>query len=501
MMSADTGFDPRSGAATASVDHTSPDELERAVRSAMAAVELTAATAPATRRAWLAAGAAALESHQTELVALADGETALGATRLEGEVVRTANQMRFYADVAAEGSYLGAVLDDASGPIAAIGRVNLPLGPVAVFGASNFPFAFSVFGNDTASAIAAGCSVVIKAHPAHPVTSQRTFEVVHAAMVAAGAPAGIASLVFGYETGIALVQHPDIAAVAFTGSQAGGLSLWRLANERDVVIPVYAEMGTINPAVVTPAAAADIDSIARGFVGSFTLGSGQFCTKPGLLLAPRGADAAGAVAAALRDAAPDPVMLTRGIADAASAGVTQLQESGATLLVESAASAEGWASPAVVLSAPIDLLHRGSRVLEECFGPVAVVVEYEQIDEAVQAIDSLQGALAASVMAAADGDPDAALLIRRLERKVGRVIVNDWPTGVAFTWAQQHGGPWPATSTPSSTSVGAAALDRFVRPVAYQGLGDALLPEALRADNPWRIPRRVSGVLGPDESA
>jgi NADP-dependent aldehyde dehydrogenase len=493
-MSVDVSFDPRTGAIAASVAHTATEDVERAVSRAAAAARVVGQAAPAERRAWLAAGADALEASSDELARVANWETALGLTRLTGEIARTAGQMRFYADVAVEGSYLGAVVDDATPTSPFIARTNVPLGPVAVFGASNFPFAFSVFGNDTASAIAAGCPVVVKAHPAHPLTSQRTFEIVHAAMVEAGAPGDVAALVFGFDAGGALVQHPQITAVAFTGSQAGGLSLWRLANERDVVIPVFAEMGTVNPVVVTPSAGADIATIAHGFVQSFTLGGGQFCTKPGLLLAPRGADAPGAVAEALEDLDPRPVMLTRGIALSATDGVGELEQAGATVVGRTSSSDAGWASPAVLLSAPLSAVHRGSRVLEECFGPVAVVVEYDRLDDALTAVDALQGALAASIMTV-DDDPDAASVLAHVEPKVGRVIVNDWPTGVAFTWAQEHGGPWPATSSPGSTSVGAAALGRFVRPVAYQGLPDSLLPAPLQAANPWGIPRRVSGVL------
>jgi len=493
-MSGDLSFDPRSGAAAASVAHTSADELEELVTLAVAAASDVRDVPPIVRRSWLDAGAAAMEENAQELVRIADWETALGSSRLNGEVARAAGQMRFYAEVAVDGAYLGAVIDQATPTTPFIGRLNVPLGPVAVFGASNFPFAFSVFGNDTASAIAAGCPVVIKAHPAHPLTSQRTFEVVHAAMVAAGAPVGIASLVFGYGSGVSLVKHPDVAAVAFTGSQTGGMSLWKLANERDVVIPVYAEMGTVNPVVVTPAAASDIATIAQGFVQSFTLGSGQFCTKPGLMLVPRGCNATKLVAEALEDAYPQPVMLTEGIANAVATGVGELQDAGATIVAETSSTGAGWSTAAVLLAASVDVLQRGNRVLEECFGPVAVIVEYDRLDDAVAAIGSLQGALAGSIMIAED-DPDARTILAHLEPKVGRIIVNDWPTGVAFTWAQEHGGPWPATSNPKTTSVGAAALDRFVRPVAYQGVPEALLPEPLLAGNPWSIPRRVSGAL------
>ena len=495
-MSADTSFDPRTGTAAASVPHSTTDQLDAAVARSVTAGEQAARSSPANRRTWLYAVADALEANREELADLADGETALGLTRLGGEVSRTAQQIRFYADVAAEGSYLGAVRDEGTPFIA---RVKMPVGPVAVFGASNFPFAFSVVGNDTASAIAAGCSVVVKAHPAHPMVSQRVLEVVQEALTLAGAPTGLIEMVYGFEAGRALVRHPSIAAVAFTGSQAGGMSLWQAANQRKNVIPVFAEMGTVNPVVVTPSAAGDMASIAKGFVGSFTLGGGQFCTKPGLLFAPRGIDATRVIAAALEDAYPQPIMLTKGISDAVMTGLAELQEAGATIVSQTSEPGTGWSAPATVLAAPLSLLREGNRVLEECFGAVAVVVEYDDIIDVLHAVDHLQGALAASIMIGED-DPDAAAVLDRLHRKVGRVIVNDWPTGVAFTWAQHHGGPWPATSNAASTSVGAASLDRFLRPVAFQGLPDSLLPPAVQEDNPWRIPRRIDGALVQPES-
>jgi NADP-dependent aldehyde dehydrogenase len=288
------------------------------------------------------------------------------------------------------------------------------------------------------------------------------------------------------------VRHPDVAAVAFTGSQRGGMALWRLAGERDVVVPVYAEMGTVNPVVVTPAAADRLDDIATGFVESFTLGAGQFCTKPGLLLGPAGT--VDAVAAALRAAAPAPVLLTADIAASAAAGVRRLQDAGATLVARTGGDGPGWTAPAAVLQAPLPALAPGSALLQECFGPVALVAEYDDVCSALRAVDGLQGALAGGVFVG-EPDPDAARVLARLQRKVGRVIVDGWPTGVVVAWAQHHGGPWPATSNAQATSVGAAALARFVRPVAYQGLPDALLPPPLAPDNPWRLPRRVDGVL------
>ncbi|HWU31626.1 MAG TPA: aldehyde dehydrogenase family protein [Marmoricola sp.] len=485
-------YSPRSGLSQGEVADSTAAEVRVALEAAASVAPLVADAAPATRRQWAYAIADALEANLDELAQLAESETALGMPRLTGEVQRAAGQLRFYADVAVEGSYLGAVIDRSTEP--PLARVNVPLGPVAVFGASNFPFAFGVLGNDTASALAAGCPVIAKGHPAHPLLSVRLAEISLEALADAGAPPGVLGLVMGREVGVDLVRAPEIAAVGFTGSQAGGLALWRIANERDVVIPVFAEMGTVNPMVVTRDAASRMSEIAKGFVGSFTLGSGQFCTKPGLLLAPSGLDAAAQVAKALRAAAPTPVMLTEAIADSVRRGLDELVAAGGRV-VDVVEPEGGWAAPAAVIEVDAAQLCKGSRLLEECFGAVALVAEYADAEELDEVLDNLQGALAAGVLTDGESDAQAATLITRLSGKVGRVLVDGWPTGVAFTWAQQHGGPWPATSAPAVTSVGAAALGRFVRPIAFQNVPDHWLPEAVQDRNPWSIPRRVDGVL------
>lgn len=488
-----TTHDPRTGEAGAAVAETDGATLTEVLeRSARAAAQV-AAVSPAQRREWITAIADDLLAHRDELAELAEAETALGMPRLTGEVERAAGQLRFYADVAAEGSYLGVTLDGA----ASLARVNHPLGPVAVFGASNFPFAFGVLGNDTAAALSAGCPVVAKAHPAHPLLSNRLGEITREALARAGAPEGTFELVVGFEAGTALVQAPQITAVAFTGSQQAGTALWRLANERESVIPVFAEMGTVNPVVVTPAGAEDAKGVAEGFIASCTLGQGQFCTKPGLLLAPAGAGMPDAVASALTAAGPTPIMLTRGIAEAVPTGIEQMTQAGATVLAEVPAPSSGWAAPAAVLTAPVSALTPGSRLLEECFGPVALVCEYADEDELRDVLSVLQPSLAATVVSGGDDDALAPQITQLLATRVGRVTHGDWPTGVAVSWAQQHGGPWPATSAPATTSVGAAAIDRFVRPVAYQSLPDSWLPPAAQQANPWSLPRRVDGQLVP----
>lgn len=491
-------YRPRDGAVMGRLDDTTPAELDAVVAGASAASASLAATAPAQRRAWLHAIADAVDADADDLARLADDETALGLPRLTGEAARMSAQLRFYADVAAEGSYLGVAIDS-TGHGAGLVRIHRPLGPVAVFGASNFPFAFGSLGNDTASALAAGCPVVVKAHPAHPRLAERLASLAVGALAEAGAPDGMLQSVRGLSTGVALVEADAVEAVAFTGSQAGGTALWQTANARPRPIPVFAEMGTVNPVVMTNAAAARVADIAPGFTASFTQGAGQFCTKPGLLFAPSGHAVAAAVGTALSAAALAPTMLTGATARGVRAGVAALEASGATVVAQTGGEGAGWSAPAVLLQAPLAAVVQGSALLDECFGAVAVVVEYSDHVELDRALDALQPSLAASVFSGGPDDPEAAALIARLSARAGRVTHDEWPTGVAWTWAQHHGGPWPATSAPAHTSVGAAALARFVVPVAFQGVAEGWLPagvrEAVASDNPWGIPRRIDGVV------
>lgn len=501
--SVDIGHDPRTGAAHEPVPHSPPAEVAAALSTAAATAPAVAATSPATRAAWLGALADAMEAHADELVDIADSETALGSPRLPGELAKAAAQARFYGSVADEGSVFGATIDhEAGSPAVDLRRVRVPLGPVAVFGASNFPFGFGVAGHDTCSALAAGCPVVVKAHPAHPRLSVRLGEIVTAALAQAGAPEGTFGLVVGFDAGLALVDAPEITAVGFTGSQAGGMALVERAAHRGLSenavarpIPVYAEMGTVNPAVVTTAGARErAEDIARGFVDSFTLGAGQFCTKPGLLLVPAGSALPEVVA---REAAtrPSAWSLTGDIAQAYAAGLTRLYEAGARVVSrsEDADTASGFTAPVTTLVADAADLQPGSPLLEECFGPTALVIEYADAAERDALIARLQPSLAAAVATAGPDDPETPQIVALLTGQVGRVVVDGWPTGVAGTWAQHHGGPWPATSRPEATSVGAGALDRWLRPVAFQDVPDSALPQALRDTNPWGLPRRVDG--------
>lgn len=504
---ADPSFDPRTGEQRGAVPHTSPERVADLLQRASAAAELIAETSPATRLGWLTAVADSLVANEAELVRIAGEETGLSDDRLRGELAKCAASTRFYGTVAAEGSYLGAGTEGIGGD-ATLSRWNVPVGPVAVFGASNFPFGFGVIGHDAASALAAGCPVIVKSHPAHPRLSVRLAELVTAALAAAGAPEGSYALVVGFDAGLQLVDAPEVTAVAFTGSQAGGMALVNRAAARGV--PVFAEMGTVNPVFVTPDAAANIREIAAGFVGSFTLGAGQFCTKPGLLFAPAGSGIFDAVLAELARVEPVP-LLTAGIAtgyresvDRLAAAAVGADTSGAASDPVSGAGAgdaaaarplDGYAVAPRAIRVRLDDLHPGSRLLEECFGPVALVCEYERAGDALDALLRLQPSLVASVFTNGPDDPESAGAVRRLLGRVGRVALNAWPTGVATSWSMQHGGPWPATSRSEATSVGAGALGRFVRPVAVQNAEPAHLPPALHPDNPWRIPRRINGKL------
>lgn len=494
----DIGHDPRTGAEHPGVPHTSTEQVARLVADAAAAAPLVASSVPALRGTWLESIAAALEAHTDTLVALADSETALGQERLSGELAKAAGSLRFYGAVAADGAFLAATIDSTGTPPSPdLRRMRLPVGPVAVFGASNFPFGFGVLGHDTASAIAAGCPVVVKAHPAHPRLSTRLGEIASAALAESGAPAGTFAVVVGFEAGLALVDANPIEAVAFTGSQTGGMALIQRASQRDNPIPVFAEMGTVNPVVVTPAAAdTRIGEIAAGFAQSFTMGTGQFCTKPGLLLTPAGSDAARHVGAALGELPPG-WLLTGAIASAYRHGHASLAAAGAAVAGAGKSPSAGFTAVPTVFTAQANDLTEGSPLLEECFGPAALVIEYGDLDELREVLGRLQPSLAATIASAGSDDADLPWLVALLASRAGRVVVDGWPTGVANTWAQQHGGPWPATSRPEATSVGAAALDRFTRPVAFQGVADSVLPPALRSANPWGVPQRVNGRQRP----
>ena len=455
----------------------------------------------AWRAEMLHAMADELDADSQNLVALALDETALPLARLQGELRRTSFQLRFFAGVVDDGAFLEASIDHATdspmGPLPDLRRMRGPLGAVAVFGSSNFPFAFSVPGGDTASALAAGCAVVIKAHPAHPATSAASFAALQRGARRCAAPDDVLGLVFGLDAGIALVEAPGISAVGFTGSVHAGRALWERANARKVPIPFYGELGAANPLVVTTSAAKErAEEIGTTFAGSMTLGAGQFCTKPGLLFVPSGASGdalVGFIIEALHQLG-EFTMLSAGIATNFREGVTSIASvEGARALVRpdlggaAQTSAQLFEVDATYFATP-----EARALHEECFGPLAVVVRYATVDELREALRASAPALTFSVFASSD-DPDAAALVDFGAERAGRVIVNGFPTGVGVSWSMQHGGPWPSTTSSTTTSVGASAISRWLRPVAYQSVPNDLLPLALQEDNPLAIPRRIDG--------
>ncbi len=499
-----TSFDPRTGAGVEDVcPESTASDVDQAVRRAERAAPGLEELGGRGRALLLDALADALEAERAGLVALADRETALGLPRLNGELTRTTYQLRFLGATLLNGGYRDAVIDHARdspmGPLPDLRRMLVPLGPVAVFAASNFPFAFSVPGGDVASALAAGCPVVVKAHPSHPATSEAVYTVLTEAAARTGAPVGVLERVHGVEAGGHLVTHPGIKAVAFTGSARGGRALFDLATSRPDPIPFFGELGSLNPLVVTPAAAAERGrQVGEGWVASFTLGTGQFCTKPGLALVPTGP-----AGDALRDSAVGRVrslgaswMLNAAIRDACASGARRLEQVPGAIVhtAGGAADGEGFAAlPKLVEVGAADLVTHASPLLEECFGPVSVLARYGSEDDLLETLRHVEGSLTVSLHIA---DGETALprrLLRIAAEKAGRVVVNAFPTGVAVNWAMQHGGPWPAATSSQHTSVGAASLQRFLRPVAYQDVPDALLPAELREGNPLTVRRCVDG--------
>ncbi|SDP37373.1 NADP-dependent aldehyde dehydrogenase [Nakamurella panacisegetis] len=475
---------------------TSAPDVDRAI--AAAAASAWARTSASDRIHALNAVADALTANTDELVEIAVTETHLGDARLRGEIQRTAFQLRLFGAVLAEGSYLDARIDhaDPGWPMGAprpdLRRMLQPLGPVLVFAASNFPFAFSVAGGDTASALAAGCPVIVKAHPGHPALSVRTAEVVVGALADVGAPVDAFALIIGDEAGRQALTDPRVKAAAFTGSIRGGRTLFDLANGRREPIPFYGELGSVNPVFVTQSAAAIRPAdIAAGLVTSFTLGAGQFCTKPGVVFLP----GHGALLDALghADLPPAATLLNPRIESHYREVLEQLSTHEQVEILTSGA-VDTAPAPTVLRTTVDALLSDPETLLTECFGPTVLLVTYRTDADMLAAAEILDGQLTATV----HGEPDDAVvpdLMAVLTTKAGRLLWNQWPTGVSVTHAQQHGGPYPATTAPTTTSVGTAAINRFLRPVAYQGFPVELLPTALDDANTLGIPRRIDGQL------
>jgi NADP-dependent aldehyde dehydrogenase len=476
-----------------------PTTVEEVAALGSAAVGALPALADLDLRARLLdAMAAAVDAHRDALVATAMRETGLAQPRLNGEAGRSAFQFSLFATAVREGSFLEATIDHAGdtplGPAPDIRRMLVPLGPVAVFGSSNFPFAFSVLGGDVASAIAAGCPVVIKAHGSHLLTSALSFSVLLEAAKAVGAPDGTFGIVFGQAAGVALVKDPSIAAVGFTGSLGAANALRAAIDERSEPIPFYGELSSINPLVISAgAAAARGQAIAEGLFGSFTGSAGQLCTKPGIAFIPDGRDGQVIVdaLAALTADAPAQVLLNDRISSSFADITTRLEAAGGTLLARATATGDGFSvAPAILQTTAAEL---DEDLAEECFGPMLVIARYGEGADVQAALGRIPKSLTTTIHV----EDDERAFVEELEpvmRKVsGRVVFNGYPTGVRVTWGQQHGGPWPATNS-IHTSVGVTAMRRFLRPVAWQDAPQWTLPEVLR-DGFEGIPRRVDGSL------
>ena len=501
-------FDPSLGETLEpAYNYGDSSNVEAACAAAAAAFPIYRATDSEQRAQFLETIAANIEAVKDAIIARATAESGLPTPRITGEVGRTTGQLRLFASVLREGSWNGARIDPAQpdrqpAPRPDIRQRAIPLGPVAVFGASNFPLAFSVAGGDTASALAAGCPVVVKGHDAHPGTSELVGRAITDAVAEAGLPKGTFSLLFGDgpELGTTLVTDPRIRAVGFTGSRSGGTALVKAAAGRPEPIPVYAEMSSINPVFLLDGALSTRGAdLGKAFVGSLTMGSGQFCTNPGLVIA---ADSTGldnfitSARDALAGTAATP-MLTPNIASTYASGVTALSKE-ADLIGRGEVGDNECACRAALFATDAASFLNSPGLQTEVFGSSSLIVRCKDADEMRAVAENIEGQLTATVHADESDYPEAGKLLSVLELKAGRILFDGWPTGVEVGHAMVHGGPFPATSDSRSTSVGSRAIERFLRPVAYQDVPKSLLPRAIADGNPEHLWRRIDGQLTAD---
>ena len=484
-----------------------PAEVDRAAQLAAEAFDEYRLLPLAKRAEFLEAIADNIMALGDALIERAMAESGLPLARLQGERGRTIGQLRLFAKVVRDGRFLSATIDPAQPertplPRADLRLAKMALGPVAVFGASNFPLAFSVAGGDTASALAAGAPVIVKAHGAHLGTSELVGRAIQKAVKDLGLPEGVFSLLVGAgrKLGEALVAHPAIKAVGFTGSRQGGLALVRIANARPEPIPVYAEMSSVNPVFLMPAAlAARAEAIGRGFADSLTMGAGQFCTNPGMVVTIGDENVQRFIDAASQalNAKAAQTMLTQGIHQAFCEGVAKVDGVDGVEKIAQGLPAQGLhnAAQAALYVTDVQRLLSSPVLQEEMFGPASIVVRAKNIDEVLQLAEKLEGQLTVTLQIDPADHADVKRLIPVLERKAGRILANGFPTGVEVCHAMVHGGPFPSTSNAMFTSVGASAIDRFLRPVCYQDLPDALLPQAVQQANPLGLSRVVDGAL------
>lgn len=481
---------------------TSSPEFEAALVSATQAARIAARASPAERAHWLNAAADALDAQDDELVTLAEQETHLPTARLSGELRRTTFQIRFLAAESATGEPFQATIDPADGdwpigPRPDLRRVGVPVGVVGVFGASNFPFAFSVAGGDTASALAAGCSVVHKVHSGHQRLGLRVAEIVSSAIAANGGPRGLLAPVTGRAAGEMLVDDSRVRAIGFTGSTEGGRALFDRAMRRPEPIPFFGELGSLNPVLIMERAWRERrGEILDGYVASLTLGMGQFCTKPGLLVLPENepTDLARELASRVEGVSRHR-LLTEQINRGFEASVARVGESPSVdrlVSIPHSPTDTGEAPSVSIYYTTVDAVLANPQVARtEMFGPAGLVILNAGPESMPALIAALGGQLTGSLHA--DEGDDVRDILDALASQAGRIIWNGWPTGVAVSYSQHHGGPYPASTHAASTSVGTAAIGRFLRPTAYQDVPDSLLPPALQDANPWGIRRRVNG--------
>ena len=477
-------------------------EVCAAARAAAAAYPEYRLGTPGERAAFLDLIADKIDALDDEFIQLVMRETGLPELRIRGERARTTGQLRLFATVVRRGDFLGARIDTAMPerqplPRPDLRQYRIGIGPVAVFGASNFPLAFSVAGGDTASALAAGCPVVVKAHPGHPLTSELVAQAISCAVEESGMPAGVFNMIFGDKIGAALVKAPEIKAVGFTGSKAGGRALYDVAAARPEPIPVFAEMSSINPVILMPGALTERSAqIAQELAASVTLGAGQFCTNPGLIFGFKGEAFERFVQQFISamDGKSPAVMLNSGILESYHKGLQRLRQIEGVEILVNGLKEKGRAESCVFM-AEVSLLDDPEKPLEEeVFGPSTVLVELNDLKQMLEVAATLNGHLTASLITAESDLKDCRRLMEVLETSVGRLILNAYPTGVEVCDAMVHGGPYPATSDSRGSSVGSLAIDRFLRPVCFQGYPDQLLPDALQNANPLGLRRLVNGV-------
>ncbi len=480
----------------------SEEDVEKACELARSAFDNYRETSLEERATFLETIASEIEALGDVLIERAMAESGLPRARLEGERGRTCGQLRLFAGVVRSGEWLDVRIDPSLPdrqplPRADLRQRHIAVGPVAVFGASNFPLAFSVAGGDTASALAAGCPVIVKAHSAHPGTSELVGQAVQKAVSRCQLPEGVFSLLFGSgrEVGQALVADPNIQAVGFTGSRAGGMALMATAQTRPQPIPVYAEMSSINPVFILPEAlSARAKALGEGFVGSLNMGAGQFCTNPGLVIAIKGDGLKTfieAASVAVNESAAQ-TMLTPGIHQAYEEGLAQLRVNAREIACGRPGEKGYQCQTALYTTPAVDFLS-SAALQKEVFGAASLIIECSDEKEMQQVAQHLEGQLTATLQMDEEDMELARTLLTTLEQKVGRILVNGWPTGVEVCHAMVHGGPFPATSDTRTTSVGSAAIHRFLRPVCYQDMPMALLPDALKDGNPLKITRLVDG--------